>query len=214
MTLADFGLTHSSVTALIILYLSLFILIFSCILALFYIKGFGIYKISRKLKIKRSWYGFLPFANIFAFGRISDVTSKKKSHYGAWLTFLYSVSRILMAVFVVLGIIFAVKLLFAADKALFEEKELDAKIFKGLLAPVLCLLLSALFNLFYWIVNTFCAVRVYRLFGASHPVAFAVLGLFIPILFPCFVNSVCKNDPTSGFNEIVNDDTAVFSVDG
>ena len=59
MTLADFGLTHSSVTALIILYLSLFILIFSCILALFYIKGFGIYKISRKTR------GFKYLSDVF-----------------------------------------------------------------------------------------------------------------------------------------------------
>lgn len=212
MTFADFGLTEANVTALVFLYILLFSLILLGMAVLFYLKGFGIYKMSRKLKIKRSWYGFLPIFGVFAFGRIADSAQRKKTGYRNGLISLYAISRITGIVSAVLALAFSVKLLFAADTAVFGGVELNPDIFKGLMPAVIMLVVSLVFTVTYWVLNSICAAKVYKLFGLNASKLKAVLGFIIPILLPCFVYSVCKNDPNEAKPSFKNDDS-VFSID-
>jgi len=215
MTLTDFGITEPKLFALIILYSLLFFLILAAVLVLFYLKGYGIYIMSRKLNIKRSWYGFVPFANIFAFGRLADISAKGKGMYRKALTVTYILSFIFMVAYSVLSINFAVKLLFAADAAVFAEKSLDPKIFNAFIPALAFLGIALILTVVYRILSAVCAVKIYKRFNTRAPYIKAVFGFIIPLLLPCFLYSVCKNDPIDK-SVADNDDgyNAVFKIDG
>lgn len=210
MTLANFGLTEGAVTTLIFLYAALFILIISAALILFYLKGFGIYKMSRSLKIKRSWQGFVPFLNVAAFGKIADASSSKKSSYKKTLLTLYILKILSAVAFLAVLVSFLVKLFFAADSAVFNNTDLNSKIFLKAIPAVICFCVNVLFCLIYNIVNAVCAVKVYNKFGEKAAALKGFIGFLIPITFPCFVYSICKNDP---FLQTENsDEDSVFSI--
>lgn len=210
MTLANFGLTESAVTILIFLYAALFLLIFSAALILFYLKGFGIYRMSRTLKIKRSWQAFVPFLNVAAFGKIADASNGKKSSYEKILFVFYTLKTLVFAVFLGLAISFLVKLIFAADQAVFDGKELSSKIFFEAISPVIAFLISVLLCLIYNIINAVCAVKVYKKFGDDAAVLKAIIGVLIPITFPCFVYSICKNEPGEKKESLAAEDSVFY----
>lgn len=213
MTLKNFGLNPQNLTALIFLYISLILIVAVIGITLFYVKGFGIYKMSRNLKIKRSWYGFVPFFNVFAFGRLADAANEKKTNNRSLLVVLYILKTILYVAFFLVLIIFAVNLLFAADEAVLKGEKLDSDIFYALSPAFYLLCVSVVLDILYGIVNAVCAVKVYKLFGVKSPVAIAVIGFFIPFTIPFFVCSVCKNEPHNKQNTFLHDD-AVFSING
>ena len=212
MTLSNFGLSVENLTALILLYALLFLVIAVIITVLFYLKGFGIYKMSRTLKIKRSWYGFVPVLNVFALGRLADVADKKDTNIRKTILTLYILKTVLSVVFTVFLISGLVEVLFAADAAVFEGEKLKSDVFYCL-APAFYLLCGAvILNFVYQIVNAICAAKIYSVFGASAPKFNAMLGFILPIFIPFFIYTVSKNDPIEQkSNSSV--DGAVFSID-
>ena len=46
-------------------------------LALYILNGIGIMKMSQSLNLRNGWLAFIPFANIFAFGRVGEQYIKK-----------------------------------------------------------------------------------------------------------------------------------------
>lgn len=213
MTLADFGLTEAAVTTLVFLYIFLILFILFCVAVLFYLKGFSIYKMSRKLKIKRSWYGFLPFFNIYAFGRIADSAEIKKSEHRKSLITVYALSRLAVISYTVSAIVFSVKLFFAADTAVFQGKELDPEIFGGLIPSIIVFAVSAILTIIYYIINSVCAAKIYRLFGINAAKTKAVLGFFIPLFVPIFLYSACKGEPNENKSSLKDDDSVIFRID-
>ena len=214
MTLVDFGITENKLFALTVLYFLLFALLSALALAFFYLKGFGIYKMSRKLNIKKSWYAFLPFANIYAFGRVADFSGKGKSFYRKVLTVIYCLSVIFSVAGLLLGFKFAVKLLFAADAALYAGTALNPNIFEGLLPTVLSILIALILNILYGILSAVAAFKIYKRFNLSAPLFSAVFGFIIPLLVPCFLYTACKNDPVDSDYDDSDDDGSVFKIDG
>jgi len=212
LTLENFGLTPENLTVLIFLYISLFLIVAVIGIILFYIKGFGIYKMSRNLKIKRSWYGFVPFLNVFAFGRLSDAVNFKKTNNRALLIAVYTLKTILSIAFFVLLVSASVELLFAADKAVLKGEKLNSDIFYTFAPAFYMLSGCVILGLLYGIVNAVCAAKIYKLFGEKSAAIKAVIGFFIPITIPFFIYSVCKNDPTNQQKAFKYDD-AVFSID-
>lgn len=199
--------------ALIFLYALLFLAVAIIGVALFYIKGFGIYKMSRNLKIKRSWYGFVPFFNIFAFGRLSDAANSKKTNNRTLLVTIFVFKILLFIAFLVFTVIFAVELLFAADAAVFNGEKLDSEIFYAFTPAFYLLCVTVFFEILYRIVTAVCAAKIYKFFGVKSYVVSAVVGFFLPILIPFFVMSACKNDPKND-QIIFSYDDAVFNING
>jgi len=213
LTLASFGLTPENLTVLILLYSLLFLIVFAIGMFLFYINGFGVYKMSRNLKIKRSWYGFIPFLNVFAFGRIADAVSSKKTNNRSLLITVYILKTLFYVSFIVLLVVYSVELIFAADEAVFNGKKLDPDIFYIFTPAFYLFCVAVIFDTIYRIINAVCAAKIYKLFGSKAFVFKSVIGIFIPIIIPFFVYSVCKNDPNSQQKAFRYDD-AVFSIDG
>lgn len=213
MTLSNFGLSVENLTALILLYSLLFLVIAVIGAVLFFLKGFGIYKMSRALKIKRSWYGFVPFLNIFAFGRLADATNRKQTNNRALITAVYILKTLLAFIFAVLFVIALVELLFAADKAVFNGEKLDSDVFYVFKTTFFVLCATFIFKIIYAIITAVYAAKIYKLFGVRTANLNAVLGFIFPVLLPFFVYAVSKNDPheqKSGLKV----DGAVFSIDG
>lgn len=169
---------------------------------------------SRKLSIKRSWYGFIPFLNVYSFGKLSDCSmSRKDVRLRSALTTVYVLSRIAGIISFSAIISFLIKLFFAADLAVYNGEELDPTVFSSLTGIYFTLLLTALFSLIYAIINAACATRIYKRFNASFPVLLAFLGIILPILLPFFIYSLCKNDPLEKHAFSHEDEASVFKIE-
>ena len=90
MIFSDFGITENKLLALVVLCLLLSFFVLVCKMVLFYLKGYGIYRMSQKLKIRRSWYGYVPFANVYALGKLADYLTNGKRFYRTKLTAVYA----------------------------------------------------------------------------------------------------------------------------
>ena len=192
MSLTDFGLTETAVSTLALLYSFLFLILAAAGVFLFFLKGYGIYKMSKKLGVRGSWYSFAPITNSIAFGKIADKVTNKKSAYKNALLALYVIKLILTVLFLSLTLLFAVKLLFAADLAVLNGEKLDPAIFKEALSAVIFFVLTVLFTLVYGIVKTVCAAKIYKALGCKYPVLNAVVGFIFPVTFPFFAYSAVK----------------------
>lgn len=192
MSLTDFGLTETAVSTLLLLYSFLFLILAAVGVFLFFLKGYGIYKISKKLNISNSWYSFAPITNSIALGKIADKVTNKKSAYKNAFLVLYIIKLVLSVAFLALALLFAVKLLFAADLAVLNGEKLDPAIFKETLLPLVAFILAVLFALIYAVLKTVCAAKIYKALGSKYAVLNAVIGFIIPITFPFFVYSAVK----------------------
>lgn len=192
MSLTDFGLTETAVSALILLYSFLFLILAAVGIFLFFLKGYGIYKMSKKLGVKSSWYSFAPITNSIAFGKIADKVTNKKSAYKNTLLALYVIKFVLTLVFLTFTLLFLVKLFFAADLAVLNGVKLDPAIFKEALLAVVVFILAVLVALIYAVVKTVCAAKIYKALGCKYAVLNAVIGFLIPVTFPFFAYSAVK----------------------
>ena len=192
MSLTDFGLTETTVSTLLILYSVLFFVLAVAGVFLFFLKGYGIYKISKKFGINNSWYSFAPITNSIAFGKIADKVTNKKSAYKNAFFALYIIKFVFSVAFLAFALLFAVKLFFAADLAVLNGVKLDPAIFKKSLLAVVFLALAVLFALVYQILKNVCAAKIYKTLGSKYAVLKAVVGFIIPVTFPFFAYSAVK----------------------
>lgn len=194
MSFTDFGLTESTVSTLIILYSFLIFVLAGAFLFLFFLKGFGIYKMARKKGMENSWYSFVPITNCMIFGAVADKANEKRSGYKNILLFLYIIKFVFGVAFVLFSLLFSVKLLFAADLAVLNGVKLEPTIFKSAIPALICLALTVLLSLFYGILKAVCAAKIYKSFGNNFSVLKAVIGFILPFTFPFFAFSAVKEN--------------------
>ncbi|MBR4072365.1 MAG: hypothetical protein IKK24_00355 [Clostridia bacterium] len=193
---SDFGITEKAFSALILLYSALLLILLFVAGLLFYLKGYGIYKMSRKLGIKRSWRGFVPFLTVNAFGDLASAKDKKDVMkkfvtVSFYLTFLLVLAAYISSVFSLTN------LLFEADKAVAAGKELDPNIFTNYNISVIFVGLAFVSYLVYKISILISSYKIFNTFCSKNAALFSVISFVLPFLLPFFMYSACKNEPES-----------------
>lgn len=201
MSLTDFGLTQSLVSTLMLLYSFLAFILFASLVFLFFLRGFGIYKISKKLNCDNGWYAFAPILNGMALGDAADKVSKD-SNFKNLLLAVRLIKLLLNIIFAAAAIVFSVKLLFAADLAVLNGVKLDSAIFKDAIFTVVVFVFSILSAIFYGVLNMLCAIKIYNALNVNLAVLKAVIGFILPFTFPFFVYLAVKEEKAEDIEEL------------
>lgn len=213
-TLADFGMTESSLKLMLVLFFVVGVCSLFIALIFYFIKAFGVYNQSKSLNIKNASLAFVPFANIYALGRVSAVyETKKGKHFngaGKILVFFGVLCSLFALIFAVMSGICAIDVLYNIDAAV----SVDAEITKEVLSPTDNLLLPSVLLLIalliYKIIRTAVLWRVYVMFAKSGAAAMTVFSFIFPVLIPIFLYAIRKNTPVTSYEE--RNDNSNFSA--
>ncbi len=208
----DFGITESAFTALVFLYSSLFWVLALISALLFYVRGYGIYKMSRKLEIKGKWRGFVPFLNVWALGDLAAAGNAKRVVLKKIFTSFYLLYIIFSFAASVLSVSPLVSLLFEADFAVANGTDINPEIFTTFTLPFALIIISAVFCLIYRILRLACCYNIYKLFSEKYAVLFTVLSLFIPLLEAVFIYSVSSKEPFGKEEESFSESETGFRI--
>jgi len=190
---SDFGITQEAFSTLILLYSALFAIFLLVVLTLFYLRGYAIYKMARKSGVKGSWRGFIPFANVSAFGDIAENSGKRDIKN--FLNISYFATIIFSVFSYGFSVVSFTKLLFAADKAVAMQTELNPNIFFEFKMPFIFFILSVVFYILYRVAVLIACINIFKSFSPSSAIAFSVIGFILPITLPFFMYAACKNEP-------------------
>jgi len=208
----DFGITESAFTALVFLYSALFLILTVISAVLFYLRAYGIYKMSRKLEIKGKWRGFVPFLNNWALGDLSAAGNAKKVVLKKVFTSVYLLYIISTLAAVVLTVPRLVSLLFAADAAVAAGQEINPEIFNSFTLPFILFIISAVLCFISKILTFACCYNIYKIFSEKNAVIFTVFSFIIPLLEAVFIYSVSSKEAFGSENQITLEDETGFRI--
>lgn len=181
------------------IYSVLFVLSSIIGIALFVLNGIGIMKMSNSLNISNGWLAFIPFASIFAFGRVGQRYIKKdgrpSTKFSVLLLALYILMSVLAVILTVLLIIFLLTLIVYAEDVIANDTALTMDMFKGAIPVIVCTFVILAVEIVYMILYYVCLWRVYSIFDAQNATLFLVLSLFFTFMTPIFIFALRNKQP-------------------
>ena len=200
--LGEFSEIAPFLTAFLFIYFGI-ILICSIVSAIIYfLNAIGLYEMSYSLGLKNPWYGFIPFLNSFAIGRIAEKYQKKNGAKTAKFSVILLTLEIVMAVLSVIILFSAVSTVIGA--ASFAAGYLaDVTSSAGIGAYNIMSILWLVFAAFllvgvataYLVVYYIAFWRTCAVFDYKNASLYTVLSVFFSFLAPIFLFVIRKNKP-------------------
>lgn len=189
MSLSDFGLNQSNVSLLFILMSLLALLLTVGAVTLYFLKGVALYNMSRKQRIDREWFGFVPVFRDVLLGNVAQ--GRKRGGIGKNLAVI-SVLKIIVGAFTAVGYgLAAIRIVFMADTALKNgEADLPKTALAVFSAAFVFLLIFVAVCLVKHIIETVCNYRIYKYYSAKKAALYTIIGFILPFLVPIFLFSV------------------------
>ncbi|MDD2955765.1 MAG: hypothetical protein PHD67_05550 [Oscillospiraceae bacterium] len=191
----------SSYSAILVISILFGALIGFAIGAVFYVfHSLGLYRIMKNRGFENPWMAWVPVANYYAFGKVSDDinlrTRGKNTHLRLWLLWLGLAAMISsLSYLTVYFACFFPMLQFATP----PSDMVAGMVFIILLFYGVLLAVSIAYTVFY-------GIAIYRLFSDYHPqnaVMYTVLSLVFNIVGPFLIFSVRNRQPVSLFRQPV-----------
>ena len=174
-------------------------------LALYILNGIGIMKMSQSLNLRNGWLAFIPFVNIFAFGRVGEQyikkDNKKSAKFSIWLLVLYILLSILVIVLSVFLIIFILQLIVFAEDAIANDTSMTMDMFKGAIPVIICTFIILAVEITYIILFGICLWRTFSMFNPQNSTLFLVLCIFFPIMVPILLFILRNKEPKVTYEE-------------
>ena len=175
--------------------------------AMYLLQAFGLYGMAKGSEIRAPWRGFVPFANIFLFGKIAEKYRKKDGKSSAKFGGLLLAFEILTLVFAAVCLAFTVSMIFVII-ASSGEAELGAEI----VAPMFAMLISCLVlvgvSIAYAVMYYVALWRIFAAFDYNNATVYLVLSIVFSFLGPIFLfilrNKEPVFDPREHFNYLYN----------
>ena len=194
MTLADYGYSPEPFAKLFILFVLLLSVITVLGVVIYILHSLAYYEMSKTLKFKKDWYGFVPFLRDMSCGNIAS--EKENSTFGKILTALSVCFSISMLIYVIFSGISFINLIFEADAAMVDGLTAlpkDALNSFKIFSFQNILLLT--FGLAYKVMRIVGEFKIYRKFAPAYSVVFLIVGLIIPVATPIILYSIRKKMP-------------------
>ena len=182
--------------------------IFSIIaVAMYLLEAFGLYGMAKGSGIGRPWRGFIPFANIFLFGKIAERYVKKDGKKSAKFGGLLLAFEILTLVLAFVTMAFVIGMIFVLATA---ENETDLAY--SILAPMVAMLISCFLlmgvAIAYAVIYYVALWRIFTAFDYNNATVYFVLSILFSFLGPIFIfilrNKQPVFDPREHFNYLYN----------
>ena len=192
-------------SGIIAIYIGLLILGSIVGIALYVLNGIGIMKMSKSLNISNGWLGFIPFASVFAFGRIGERYIKRDGNKSAKFSMILLVFYILMSVMAILLTIFLISFLLSlivfAEEAISNDTDMTMDMFKSAIPVIICTVVILAIEITYIIFFSICLWRVFSIFEPQNATLYLVLSIFFTFLIPVFMFILRNKQPKVTYEE-------------
>lgn len=203
--LSDFGFTKEPVIALVLLYFALFVVAAGIKLFFYVLQAVGVYRMSRSCETQNAWYAFVPFFNAFAIGSLAGKYRGKNSSsakvLGKAMVVFYTCTFVFGLLFIACVLSGAIDLLFAADTAAKNSKELAEADYLPLIRSFIPLGLMFISMLIYKVLLYISAWKIFSMFHAKNACLYTVLSVLFNFLLPIFLYSVRNNQPIFNYKD-------------
>ena len=168
-------------------------------IALFVLKGLGLYRMAKGIGMSNSWLAFIPVANIYVLGSISQKYVKrdgtKSAKMGVILLLLYIAELILAIALLIFFVISVVAIISNAELAIETESQMTMEMFSSFI-PVIALYFVLLAVAISYAVTFFVALwRIYSLYDGKNATVYLVLSILFGAITPVFLFVISKHTP-------------------
>lgn len=166
--------------------------------ALFILREFGIFNISKRMELKNPWICFIPVADTYALGRIAEkyqrADQKKPTNFKMLLPIMNTIGYVLAVIFISLLFSAISSVLDSAKLAIEADKAMTMADFKVLI-PVFIVYLFALTSFIVFKALYFISLwRVYAIFNKAMATRYIILSVLFSFLIPFFLFTLRNDD--------------------
>ncbi len=164
--------------------------------------AFGIYSMGKKLGVSNPWLSFIPFANVYAFGKIAEHYIKRDGRPSAKFSKILLIFQIIISV-LALVLVVAILVNFVLEaisnpdiNAYFESEEFaENGLFTFVLPAIFGLLGLFVLSIVYLVINYVALWRIFAIFDPDTATLYLVLSIFVSILQPIFIFILRNREP-------------------
>lgn len=171
--------------------------------ALYLLEAFGLYGMAKGSGIGKPWRGFVPFANIFLFGKIAERYVKKDGKKSAKFGGLLLAFEILTSVLAFVTMAFAIGMIFVLATA---DNETDLAY--SIVAPMLAMFISCFVlmgvSIAYIVLYYVALWRIFTAFDYNNATVYFVLSILFSFLGPIFLFVLRNKQPVFDTREHFN----------
>ncbi len=167
-------------------------------IALYLLRAFGVYKMSKTLSYSRPWLAFIPIANTFALGRLAETKNGSAKPYKYSLILLWL--GIGNAIFSLINVGVATATLFAVleNPGLTPTgSEAFYSVVGGAFGSLIVSALSITYMVFYYI----ALYKVYKLFAPDYSTVLLVVSILFGVAEPIILFCLRNKQPRIAVNE-------------
>ena len=160
------------------------------------------------MNFNNPWISFIPFANIFALGRIGQTYIKrdgtKSAKFGPILLVLYIIQFVIQIAFIVMLVLSLSTVIGNAYSAIEQDITMSLDMFYPLISVIAIYFVLFAIALTYKILYFVVLWRVFALLCNDNATLFTVLSIFFEFLAPVFLIIYRNREPKFTFEERLN----------
>ena len=166
-------------------------------LATYLLQAFAIFRMAKNMEYNNPWLAFIPFANVYMFGKIAETYIKSDGRPSAKFSkILLALQIILMIILVLLVILILIFLFIEATGTYFINPEIETLAASAMVLPVILAIFAMLgIAIAYAIINYVALWRIFALYNYKNATLFLVLTLFVGILTPILLFVLRNKQP-------------------
>lgn len=185
-------------------------------IALYVLNGIGLYEMAKKMNFRNPWISFIPFANIFALGRIAERYVKrdgtKSAKFSVILLGFYIVQFISIIIFIAFLVFAVISLIAKAEMAINDDGSMALSMFNVVIPVIIfyfiLLAVAVTYNILYYVAYW----RIMSIFCSENATLFTVLSVLFSFLAPVFIFVNRNREPKLTYTERMNLENNFFDV--
>ncbi len=162
----------------------------------------GIYKMGKNLGFSNAWLSFVPFANIYAFGRIAEkyikLDGRPSAKFSKILLALYIIMCVLAVVLIIFILVFIIieSIADPTIDAFLSSDAVSASVGVTFILPLILLMLGILGVCTAYVVIYYIALwRIFAIYDGDNATLYLVLSIFFSFLAPIFLFVLRNRQP-------------------
>ena len=168
-------------------------------LTFFIIKGLGLYNMAKRIDIKSAWLSFLPIANTYILGKISEKYIKrdgsKTAKFSIILPLFYIAEILISVAFLVFLTISIISIVSNAELAIENDSAMTMGMFNSFIPVIIFYFLLMAVAICYAVFYYISLYRVYSLYDNSNATIYLVISILFSQLASIFILIVSRHIP-------------------
>ena len=172
---------------------------------LYILRATGIYKMAKSSEINGAWVAFVPFANVYIFGKIAEKYKNRDGSKSAKFSIILIFMVIALLIITVTAVIFSAvavnKIVVSADYALQNDFDMAPKMLSSLVSVIGLGLLLCVVALIYKILYYVALGKIFYSFDCKNATVFIILSVLFNFMESILLFIIRKNKPCFEYGE-------------